>query len=156
LSLVSTQDTVVNLAELPGLTILFCYPRTGGPGEPVKEEWNNTPGARGCTAEASAYRDHFSTLRELGVNAIFGLSTQDTTFQKEAKERLHLPYNLLSDENLDFVKALKLPVFEWEGQPLVKRITLALKEGKVVHVWYPVFPPAENAAEVAAWLKTVK
>lgn len=90
------------------------------------------------------------------MDTVFGLSTQDTAFQKEAKDRLGLPYDLLSDEKLEFVKAMKMPVFEWEGQPLIKRCTLALREGKVEHVWYPVFPPNENSAEVAAWLKTAK
>jgi len=153
LTLISTSDTHVKLSALPGLTILFCYPRTGAPGETVSEEWNNTPGARGCTAEASSYRDDHSTLKELGVDAVFGLSTQDTSFQKEAKERLHLPYDLLSDEKLQFVEGLKMPIFQWEGQPLIKRCTLALRDGKVEHVWYPVFPPQENSTEVAAWLK---
>ncbi|KAK2740151.1 peroxiredoxin DOT5 [Colletotrichum kahawae] len=153
LSLVSTQGTAVKLADLPGLTIVFIYPRTGAPGEAVPQEWNNTPGARGCTAEASSYRDNYSTLRGLGVTAVFGLSVQDTEYQKEVKERLELPYDLLSDENLDFVNAMKMPVFEWDGKPLAKRCTLALREGKVEHVWYPVFPPDENSKEVAAWLK---
>ena len=122
----------------------------------MSDEWNNTPGARGCTAEASSYRDNFSTLKELGVETVFGLSTQDTAFQKEAKERLGLPYELLSDEKLEFVKAMKMPIFEWEGQPLIKRCTLALREGRVEHVWYPVFPPNENPAEVVEWLKTAQ
>ncbi|KAH7000949.1 thioredoxin-like protein [Ilyonectria destructans] len=152
LSLVSTQGTSVKLAELPGLTVLFCYPRTGAPGEAVKPEWNNTPGARGCTAEACSYRDNFPRLTELGANAVFGLSVQDSAYQQEAKERLGLPYDLLSDEKLEFVKAMKMPVFEWEGKPLTKRITLALRDGKVEHAWYPVFPPDENSAQVAAWL----
>ncbi|KAK0717801.1 redoxin family protein [Lasiosphaeria miniovina] len=153
LALGSTDGTLVNLNKLPGLTIVFCYPRTGAPGEAVPAEWNNTPGARGCTAEACSYRDNFSTLAGLGVSAVFGLSVQDTTYQKEVKGRLGLPYDLLSDEKLEFVKAMKMPVFEWEGRPLVKRCTLAFREGKVEHVWYPVFPPDENSAEVAAWLK---
>ncbi|KAH8656840.1 redoxin family protein [Ilyonectria robusta] len=132
LSLVSTQGTSVRLAELPGLTILFCYPRTGAP--------------------ERHYRDNFPLLTELGANAVFGLSVQDSAYQQEAKERLGLPYDLLSDEKLEFVKAMKMPVFEWEGKPLTKRITLALRDGKVEHVWYPVFPPDENSAQVAAWL----
>ncbi|KAI1111770.1 thioredoxin-like protein [Nemania sp. NC0429] len=155
LTLVSTQQKSVKLSELPSLTILFCYPRTGAPGEAVKEEWNNTPGARGCTAEASSYRDNFASLKELGVNAIYGLSVQDTAYQKEVKDRLGLPYDILSDDKLEFIKAMKMPVFEWEGATLIKRCTLAIKDGKVVHVWYPVFPPDENPSHVAAWLKAI-
>jgi peroxiredoxin len=90
------------------------------------------------------------------VDAVFGLSTQDTPFQKETKERLHLPYDLLSDDKLEFVKEMKMPIFEWEGQPLIKRCTLAIRDGKVEHVWYPVFPSNENSAEVASWLRASK
>lgn len=143
----------MNLARLPGLTTLFCYPRTGVPGEAVPDEWNNMPGARGCTAEAKSYRDDFDTIKELGVSAVYGLSAQDTDYQREVKERLHLPYDMLSDANLDFTKALNMPTFEWEGKPLVKRTTLAIRDGKIEHVWYPVFPPDENSKEVIAWLK---
>jgi peroxiredoxin len=132
---------------------LFCYPRTGAPGETVSEEWNNTPGARGCTAEASSYRDDYSILEELGVDTVFGLSTQDTSFQKETKKRLHLPYDLLSDEKLEFIKEMKMPTFEWEGLLLIKRCTLAVRDGKVEHVWYPVFPPNENSTEIISWLQ---
>ncbi|KAI0097226.1 redoxin family protein [Nemania sp. FL0031] len=153
LTLVSTQEIPIKLSELPGLTILFCYPRTGAPGEAVKEEWNKMPGARGCTAEAGSYRDSFASLKELGVNTIYGLSVQDTAYQKEVKDRLRLPYDILSDYKLEFVKAMKMPVFEWEGATLAKRCTLAIKDSKVLHVWYPVFPPDENASQVVAWLK---
>jgi len=156
ISLVSTKNTPIKLSTLPGLTILFCYPRTGAPGETVSDEWNNTPGARGCTAEACSYRNNFSTMKELGVDTVLGLSTQGTAFQKEANDRLGLPYDLVSDEKLEFMKAMKMPFFEWEGQPLIKRCTLALRDGKVEHVWYPVFPPDENPAEVVAWLKTTQ
>ncbi|KUJ13424.1 BcpB protein [Mollisia scopiformis] len=156
LVLTSTKDEFIKLSALPGLTILFCFPRTGASGETPSQEWNNTPGARGCTAEASSYRDDYSTLKDLGVSAVFGLSTQDTAFQKETKERLKLPYDLLSDEKLEFVEALKMPIFEWEGKPLIKRCTIALRDGKIEHVWYPVFPSNENSTEVAKWLKTTK
>ncbi|KAI1145986.1 thioredoxin-like protein [Nemania diffusa] len=156
LTLVSTQQLPVKLSELPGLTILFCYPRTGAPGEAVKEEWNKTPGARGCTAEAGSYRDNFVSLKELGVDTVYGLSVQDTAYQKEVKDRLGLPYDILSDNELEFIKSMKMPVFEWEGALLAKRCTLAIKDGKVVHVWYPVFPPDENPSQVVAWLKATE
>ncbi|KAF2962885.1 hypothetical protein GQX73_g10689 [Xylaria multiplex] len=156
LTLVSTQQIPVKLSELPGITILFCYPRTSAPGETVKERWNNTPGGRGCTAEVGSYRDNFASLKELGVSTIYGLSVQDTAYQKEVKERMGLPYDILSDDKLEFVKAMKMPVLEWEGTSLTKRCTLAIKDGKVVHVWYPVFPPDENPSQVAAWLKATE
>ena len=114
------------------------------------------PGARGCTSQACTFRDNLPILRKFGVNTVFGLSTQNTAYQKEAKERLKLPYDLLSDEKLEFVSAMQMPVFHWEGDSLMKRYTLAIKEGKVVKVWYPVFPPDENWKEVVAWLKENK
>jgi len=154
--LTSTSDASINLAALPGLTILFVYPRTAAPGEAVTEEWNNTPGARGCTAEVCHYRDDWSALAALGANAVFGLSVQSTSYQKEVKERLGLPFDLLSDEKLELVKALRLPVLEWQGAPLAKRITLVLADGKVERVWYPVFPPEASSTEVAAWLREKK
>jgi peroxiredoxin len=95
-------------------------------------------------------------LHELGVRHVFGLSTQDTPYQREAKDRLHLPYELLSDEYLQFAKALKLPTFDWHDKTLVKRCALAIKDGIIVNVWYPVFPPDANAREVVAWLKSGK
>lgn len=154
-TLPSTGGTPVTLSAQPGLIIIFCYPRTGAPQETVSDAWTAMPGARGCTSQACRFRDNFSILKELGVEAVFGLSTQDTAYQIEAKERLALPYELLSDEKLEFVKAMNMPVFMWEGKALIKRCTLAIRGGKVVHVWYPVFPPDESSAEVARWLRTV-
>jgi len=119
----------------------------------VPAEWNAIPGARGCTPQACSFRDAADDLLAAGVGAIFGVSTQDTPYQREVKERVHLPYELLSDEKLELVRALRLPTFEWEGKKLVKRLTLAVDEGKVVRVWYPVFPPDRSAGEVLDWLK---
>jgi peroxiredoxin len=87
-----------------------------------------------------------------GVNKIFGLSTQATSYQQEVKTRLNLPFELLSDENLDFVEALSLPTIDWQGKKLTKRITLAIVQGKIVKVWYPVFPPDQSAKQVLEWL----
>ena len=93
-------------------------------------------------------------LRKLGVNTIFGVSTQDTPYQQEVKTRVHLPYELLSDADLKFTKTLKLPTFEWQGNELIKRLALAVEDGQIIKVWYPVFPPDANAKEVVAWLAT--
>ncbi|KAG6910452.1 hypothetical protein DXG01_010377 [Tephrocybe rancida] len=143
----------VDVSSLSGLTIVFCYPRTGEAGVPVPAEWDMIPGARGCTPQACAFRDTSAELRGLGVQQIFGLSTQDTAYQTEVKERLHLPYQLLSDEELKWVRGLNLPTMEWEGKPLVKRITVAVRDGKIIKKWYPVFPSNRNAYEVIEWLK---
>jgi peroxiredoxin len=152
-TLPSTSNTPVDLSTLAGLTILFCYPRTGAPGETIPASWNSIPGARGCTPQACSFRDATAALLDRGVKHLFGLSTQDSEYQREAKQRLHLPYELLSDEKLEFVGKLGLPTFEWEGRTLVKRLALAIEDGTVVKVWYPVFPPDRNAGDVVEWLE---
>lgn len=153
-SLPSTSGSPVDLSKLSGLTILFCYPRTAGPNETVPDSWNQIPGARGCTPQACSFRDASSDFAEHGVARIFGCSTQDTAYQQELRERTHLPYHILSDEKLDLVSALKLPTFEFNGATLIKRMSMAIQDGKIVRVWYPVFPPGESAGEVLKWLKS--
>jgi peroxiredoxin len=147
-----TSGQTVDVASLSGLTILFCYPRTGAPGETITDDWNSIPGARGCTPQACSFRNELAELQKLGVKHVFGVSTQDSPYQAEAKERLHLPYELLSDEKLTLAKTLKLPTFEWHGKTLTKRLALAIEDTKIIHVWYPVFPPDSNAKEVIEWL----
>jgi peroxiredoxin len=151
-TLPDTSGNTVDVSSLSGLTILFCYPRTGALGETITDDWNAIPGARGCTPQACSFKDEFAELAKLGVKNVFGLSTQDTPYQIEAKERLHLPYDLLSDIELAFAEALKLPTFEWQGKHLIKRLALAVEDAKIIHVWYPVFPPDSNAKEVLNWL----
>jgi len=155
-SLPDTSGRSVDVASLSGLTIFLCYPRTGAPGETITDDWNSIPGARGCTPQACSFRDELAELRKLGVKNIFGVSTQDTPYQAEARERLHLPYELLSDEDLTFVTALGLPTFDWQGKKLIKRLALAVDDAKIIHAWYPVFPPDSNAKEVAKWLTSEK
>ncbi|KAH6643029.1 thioredoxin-like protein [Boeremia exigua] len=150
----STSGDQVDVSRLPGLAIIFCYPRTGAPGETIPDEWNTIPGARGCTPQACSFRDEMGELRKLGVDSIFGVSTQDTPYQDEVKLRVHLPYELLSDADLEFTKQLRLPTFEWQGKTLIKRLALAVQDGQIARVWYPVFPPDANAKEVVAWLAT--
>lgn len=142
----------MELSKLPGLAIIFCYPRTGAPGEVIPDEWNSIPGARGCTPQACSFRDEMGELRKRGVNTVLGLSVQDTPYQQEVKLRVHLPYELLSDADLEFTKQLRLPTFEWQGKTLIKRLALAVEDGQITKVWYPVFPPDANAKEVLAWL----
>jgi peroxiredoxin len=146
-ALQATDGEVVRLDELPGRSVVFAYPRTGRPGEePPGGEvgWNAIPGARGCTPEACSFRDEAARFRELGVR-VFGLSTQDTDYQREAVERLHLPYSLLSDASLELTRALSLPTFEVEGMTLIRRLTLIVAEGRIEDVVYPVFPPDRSA-----------
>jgi peroxiredoxin len=110
------------------------------------------PGARGCTPQTCGFRDHHRELTELRTD-VFGLSTQTTEYQREAAERLHLPFEILSDSEFAFTNALRLPTFEVSGMRLLKRLTLIIRSGRVEHVFYPVFPPNENADEVLRWLR---
>jgi peroxiredoxin len=152
IALPATNGQHVTLAELPGCTLVYAYPRTGRPGEPLPSDWDSIPGARGCTPQACAFRDHAAELRMLGVG-LFGLSTQDTPYQQEAATRLHLPFSLLSDHKLALTAALRLPTFEVDGMTLLKRLTLLLQDGVIAHVWYPVFPPDTHAADVVTFLR---
>jgi peroxiredoxin len=148
----STSGERIDLSVLRGRVVVYCYPRTGRPDQELPTGWNAIPGARGCTPQSCAFRDHYAELKALGVAEVYGLSTQTTAYQREAAERLHLPFALLSDEQLAFVEALKLPTFEVDGMRLVKRLTLIVRDGVIEHVFYPVFPPDENAATVIRWL----
>lgn len=150
-SLPSTAGRSVDLRALPGRTVVYIYPRTGRPDQEPPDGWNAFPGARGCTPQSCSFRDHKSELEQLGAG-LFGLSTQDSDYQREAAERLHLPFELLSDETFDFVAALRLPTFELAGETFVKRITLILRDGMIEKVFYPVFPPDENVLQVLEWL----
>jgi peroxiredoxin len=149
--LTSTSVDTVDLASLAGTTVVYCYPLTGRPDRNLPAGWDEIPGARGCTPQSCAFRDHHSELLALGAG-VFGLSTQNTAYQREAVERLHLPFELLSDEKLEFAEALGLPTFEAEGMTLVKRLTMIVEDGEIRRVFYPVFPPAKNAEDVIAWL----
>ena len=147
----STSGGLVDLSGLSGRTVVYCYPMTGRPDRDLPEGWNDIPGARGCTPQSCGFRDHHGEIRALGAR-IFGLSTQDTGYQEEAAERLGLPFELLSDSGLSFAQALNLPTFEVHGTTIIKRLALVVDDGKIEKVFYPVFPPGENAGEVAAWL----
>ncbi len=148
----STAGKLLDLAALPGRTVVYCYPLTGRPGRELPRGWDEIPGARGCSPQSCAFRDHHEDLRALGAR-VFGLSTQDTEYQREAVERLQLPYELLSDEDLRFSGALSLPTFEVDGMTLLKRLTMVVDDGRIEKVFYPVFPPDKNAEEVLGWLR---
>lgn len=152
LALPATDGRTVHLSTLPGLQVIYIYPMTGRPGVPLPEGWDAIPGARGCTPQSCAFRDHHAELAALGAG-VFGLSTQDSDYQREAATRLHLPFPLLSDSDLALRDALSLPVFEVDGRLLYRRLTLIADAARIVKVFYPVFPPDRNAADVVAWLR---
>ena len=153
LALPATDGTDVNLARLPGRSVVYIYPRTGVPGVDPPEGWDLIPGARGCTPQSCSFRDHFGELKALGVARVFGLSTQDTAYQQEAVARLHLPFPVLSDEKLALATALRLPTFTAAGMTLLKRMALVIDDGAITHAFYPVFPPDRSAADIVAWLQ---
>jgi peroxiredoxin len=148
----ATSGDMVDLSTLPGRVVVYAYPRTGRPGVENPEGWDMIPGARGCTPQSCSFRDHFAELKTLGVDHLFGLSTQDPDYQREAAERLHLPFAVLSDEHLRLTRAMSLPTFETSGMTLLKRFTLVIDDGAVEHVFYPVFPPDRSAGDVIEWL----
>jgi peroxiredoxin len=150
--LLATDGSTVDLSTLPGRTVVYAYPRTGRPGIANPEGWDMIPGARGCSPQSCAFCDHFAQLRALGVLHLFGLSTQDTAYQAEAAQRLQLPFPLLSDAAGALTRSLRLPTFEVQGMTLLKRLTMIIDDGVITRVFYPVFPPDRNAAEVVAWL----
>ncbi|WP_233284849.1 peroxiredoxin [Agrobacterium tumefaciens] len=152
IALNATDGTIVDLGGR-GLSVVYAYPRTSPPGGSDIDGWNEIPGARGCTPQSCAFRDHFAELRRLGVNRLFGLSTQTTEYQKEAADRLHLPFLLLSDKSLSLANALNLPTFEVGGLTLLKRLTMIIEDGRIKHIFYPVHSPDTNADAVIAWLK---
>src|SRR5258706_236000 len=136
--------------------VVYGYPRTGRPDqEPLggAAAWNAIPGARGCTPQSCAYRDHHAELAALGAT-VYGLSTQDTGYQTEAAGRLDLPFPLLSDARLEFARALQLPTFTFAGLELIKRLTLIARAGRIEEVLYPVFPSAADADREVEWLSS--
>jgi peroxiredoxin len=154
LALNSTAGRAVRLADLPGWTVVYCYPRTGEEGLEPPPGWNEIPGARGCTPQTCGFRDRYAAFRELGV-AVFGMSTQTTEYQREMAERLGTGFEILSDEHLEMVNALQLPTFVFRDMRLIKRLTLFIHDGVIEHVIYPVFPPDRSAEAALQWLKGV-
>jgi peroxiredoxin len=152
-SLRSTAGGMVDLSNLSApRTVIYCYPMTGVPGKPLPEGWDLVPGARGCTPQTCGFRDHHQELSQLKAS-LFGLSTQATGYQREMANRLHLPFEILSDEEFRFCNELKLPTFAVDGVRLLKRLTLIVRSGRIERVFYPVFPPNESAIQVIRWLQ---
>jgi len=156
LSLLATDDTSVMLSALSGRTVVFAYPRTGEPGKiSLVDDWDMIPGARGCTPESCGFRDWHGEMRRLGAE-VFGLSAQTSDYQREVRDRLQLPFELLSDEVFAFIDALSLPTFTVDSMRLLRRLTLVCLSGMIEHVFYPIFPPDRHAEEVVAFLKSRK
>jgi peroxiredoxin len=154
ITLPRTAGSRVALDDLgPGRTVLYIYPLSGRPGVDLPAGWDAIPGARGCTPEACGFRDHHAELRAAGAAAVFGLSSQSTDYQAELAERLDLPFEILSDPDLEVADALRLPTFTADDRRLYKRLTLVVTDGRIEHAFYPIFPPDQHAAEVLQWLR---
>lgn len=152
----TTSDTWVELKEIArNPSVIFFYPRTGEPDKPTPPGWDLIPGARGCTPQSCSFRDFYAEFKTAGYE-VFGASSQTTDYQKEFVARNHIPFEILSDSEFKLTEALKLPTFTYNGMRLIKRMALVLNDGKVQKVFYPVFPPNENAATVLAWINTAK
>jgi peroxiredoxin len=147
----STEGDAVDLATLRGRTIVYLYPKTGRPGVEMPDGWDAIPGARGCTPESCGFRDHYQDI----INArasVFGFSSQDTAYQSEMAKRLGLPFPVLSDPDFLLDASLNLPTFEAASERLYTRLTMAILNGLIEHVWYPVFPTDTHAEVVVRWL----
>lgn len=154
--LVASSGGYVDLSSLQGIGVVYAYPRTSPPDSPPLEGWDQIPGARGCTRQSCAFRDHHAELAGAGARFVFGLSTQTTAYQSEAAERLHLPFALLSDAELRLARALGLPTFSAGGMTLLKRLTFIFCNGYVEQVMFPVEDPGRNAQEVLVRLGRLK
>jgi peroxiredoxin len=132
--------------------VIYCYPMTGVPGKALPDGWDAIPGARGCTPQTCGFRDLAAEFAKHDAT-IFGLSTQTTRYQHEMVERLHVPFEVLSDADFRLCDALSLPTFEAGGMRLLKRLTLVIRRNRIEHVFYPVFPPNESAEQVLSWLR---
>jgi peroxiredoxin len=150
----STAGRLVDISDLGApRTVIYCYPMTGVIGKPLPEGWDMIPGARGCTPQACSFRDRHREFLDHKV-AVLGLSTQTAEYQLEMVRRLKLPFDILSDCEFALCDALRLPTFETAGMRLLKRLTLIVRDGRIEHVFYPVFPPDKNVEEVLRWLKS--
>ncbi|MDX8353710.1 peroxiredoxin [Cognatiyoonia sp. IB215182] len=154
ITLMATTGPSVTLSQLNGIAVIYAYPMTGRPDQDLPDGWNDIPGARGCTPQSCAFRDHHSELSAHGVRHLFGISTQRSDYQREAAERLHLPFPLLSDADRQLGNALNLPGMEVAGQYLHKRLTMIAVDGVIKKVFYPVFPPDKDADNVIDWLRS--
>jgi len=152
IALTATSGVTVDLGTIPGLLVLYVYPMTGRPGVPLPDGWDGIPGARGCTPQSCSFRDHYAELKSLNA-AVFGLSSQCSDYQREARERLHLPFELLSDNEHLLRQQLGFPTFNVAGKELYKRLALIVVNGQIRKVFYPVFPPDQNATDVLTWLR---
>jgi peroxiredoxin len=150
-AVVATSGETVILDRLGrGRSVLCFYPLTGRPGVDLPDGWDSIPGARGCTTEACDFRDHHADLLAAGARIVYGVSSQDSDYQRELVDRLSLPFSMLADPELTIAGALALPTFTAAGQRLYRRLTLIVDDGRIEHVFYPIFPPMSTPSRCSA------
>jgi len=147
----ATNEEKIDLSRLKGTTVVFIYPMTGVPGVALPDGWDDIPGARGCTPQACSYRDNYPKLKK-HLDHLFGLSVQNSEYQRELQDRVELPYEILSDSDFKFANSIKLPTFQAHSMKLLKRLTLIIKDGVITSHHYPVFPSNKDVDWVLAQL----
>ncbi len=155
LSLRATSGADICLGGLDGRAVIYCYSWTGRPGLSDPPDWDNIPGAHGSTPQTEGYRDLYDQFVALGV-AVFGLSLQSSSYQREMVQRLNVPFDILSDQTRKFSDAMALPMFETGGLQFLKRVTFVTFQGRIERVFYPVIVPSSDAQEVVSWLRAAK
>jgi peroxiredoxin len=150
--LVATSGDTIRLGTLPGTVVAYFHPMIGRPDSAPLVGWNEIPGARGCTPQSCAFRDHHAELKSVAAK-VFGVSAQPLEDQNEAKARLELPFELLNDSRFALAEAMRLPTFEYDKSRLIKRLTVIAINGIIRKVFYPVFPPNRNAEDVLEWFR---
>jgi peroxiredoxin len=151
IALISTDSLKIDVSKLHDPVVLYCYPRTGLPDKDPPTGWNQIPGARGCTPQCLGYRESYDIFKKLGIQ-VFGFSVQSTEYQMEAANRLNLPFPLLSDSEFQVTNQLNLPTFEIASMRVIKRLTMLILNGKIIKVFYPIFPPDKDAETVLKWV----
>ncbi len=151
IALPTTAGRKISFAGLPGMAIVYCYPWTGRPGLANPPDWDNISGAHGSTPQAEGFRDLFAGFQQVDA-AVFGVSTQPASYQRELVERLALPFEIVSDEQFALQRALSLPTFQTGGVTYLERLTLAVLDGRIERIYYPIASPAAHPREVCAWL----
>lgn len=150
--LTDISGSSIDIGSIEGIVAIFFYPMVGRPDSPPMTGWNDIPGARGCTPQSCSYRDNYSRFEKPGIK-LFGISSQPLVDQKEAHQRLKLPFELLNDSEFVLTKLMGLPTFEYKKMTYIKRITIIVENGIIKKTFYPVFPPDENVIDVIKWIE---
>ena len=153
ISLPNQDGNLLNLNRLDTFRmVLYFYPMTGRPDRPLPDNWNNIPGAKGCTIQTCSFRDNYDEI--ISLNAVpIGISSQSIDDNKEMTSRLKVPYDVLSDEKLELSNELNIPTFSVNSKFFLKRITLIVEKKIIKKVFYPVNDINKHIEEVLKWLK---